>query len=263
LPYALSRFQTVRTTYGLIRSVERISPDAGPLHASLFPALDVAAAVQSLRQRAVFDKFSLPTQIVKELQNLAYTSRLKQRGNDRVFHYQDVVEGKLPDGSKAILASVIQAAEDSTVRRISEDPQVLAIVAAYLRYAPKQRDIRFLCSFVSNASSEERRRKGQTIDFHFDFHSYNFVYANYYISEVDETAGAHVMVEGSHKHKPLRWLMGSVRQSEAALRKHYGDDKVMTITGAAGFAFIQDSSCYHKAVAPLTRDRLMLQVRYF
>jgi hypothetical protein len=263
MPYVLGRFRAVRAGYSLIRSLEGKGADAGPLQPSIFPPLDIDATVKSIRERGVFDRFSLPGEIVKVLQNLASTSLLRHRWNKRVFHYQDIVEGKLPDGSAAILADVIGAADDPTVRLISEDPQVLAIVASYLGYRPKHRDIYFMCSFVCNALPVERRRKGQTIDFHFDVYNFNFVYANYYVSHVDHTAGPHVMIEGSHRQKPLHWLLGSSRQTEAALRQHYHADKFLTLTGPAGFAFIQDPSCYHKATVPLRKERMLLQVRYF
>jgi hypothetical protein len=262
MPYVLGRFQTVRAGYSLIRSLGDRCADVPPLQPSMFPPLDIVAAVESIRERGMFDKFSLPSEVVKELQHLVFTSLLKHRWGERVFQHRDVVGGKLPDNSPAILADVVGAADHPTVQRISEDPQVLEIVKSYLGYRPKRRDILYMCSFICDGLPEERRRRGQTIDFHYDVHSYNFVYANYYISAVDATTGPHVMIEGSHKRKPLRWLFGSARQTESVLRRRYRDDKFLTLTGPAGFAFIQDPSCYHKATVPLRKERMLLQVRY-
>jgi hypothetical protein len=261
MPYVLGRFRTVRTGYSVIRSLQD-RDGIVPLQPSIFPPLDINAAVKSIRARGIFDEFLLPIEAVNELRTLASRNLLKHRWGEREFHYRDVIGGKLPDNSPAILADVTGAVDDPTVRRISEDPQVLAIVKSYLGYRPKKRDIYYMCSFVCNGLPDERRRRGQTIDFHYDVHSYNFVYANYYVLPVDDTAGPHVMIEGSHNRKPLRWLLGSARQTESVLRHHYTEEKFLTLTGPAGFAFIQDPSCYHKATVPLKKERLLLQVRY-
>jgi hypothetical protein len=42
----------------------------------------------------------------------------------------------------------------------------------------------------------------------------------------------------------------------------YGRDAERVMEGAAGFGFLEDSSCYHKALPPLSGDRLILQLRY-
>jgi hypothetical protein len=70
------------------------------------------------------------------------------------------------------------------------------------------------------------------------------------------------MVLGSHNSKPLRWLFNSSRQTDEAIENHYGKEKVVCLEGAAGSGFVEDTSCYHKALAPLSAERLMLQVRY-
>jgi hypothetical protein len=139
----------------------------------------------------------------------------------------------------------------------------LSVVSGYLGYSPSAMTIRLMWSFASDFPPQVRRSAGQTVDYHFDVHSYNFVYANYYLTDTDARSGAHVMVLGSHRDKPFRWLLGSARQPDDAIVRHYGRDREWLIQGPAGYGFIQDSSCYHKALAPLERDRLMLQVRYF
>lgn len=94
-------------------------------------------------------------------------------------------------------------------------------------------------------------------------HAYNFVYVNIYLVDVDEHGGAHVMVLGSHDDKPTRWLLGSARRGDASIEVHYGQERIRTIVGPAGTGFIQDSSCYHKVLAPRDRDRIMLHIRYY
>ena len=123
--------------------------------------------------------------------------------------------------------------------------------------------MRVLKSFVSSATDDERRAASQTIDYHFDIHSYSFGYANFYLSDVYADSGAHVMVLGSHRDKPVPWLFDSSRRSDAEIEAHYPASRIRTITGPAGLGFLQDSSCYHKVLVPRHRNRTMLHVRYY
>jgi hypothetical protein len=71
------------------------------------------------------------------------------------------------------------------------------------------------------------------------------------------------MVLGSHSEKPAGWLFGSARRSDDEIGAHYAPDRVQVIEGGPGQGFLQDSSCYHKALAPKEADRLMLHIRYY
>ena len=54
-------------------------------------------------------------------------------------------------------------------------------------------------------------------------HDYNFIYANYYITDCDARSGAHAMILTSHRDKPISWLLGSVRKDREALMRYYGE----------------------------------------
>ena len=105
----------------------------------------------------------------------------------------------------------------------------------------------------------------QTVDFHFDLpgSQFTFFYASFYLSDVDENSGAHTMIRGSHRFKPFKMKLSRSRCSEEAINKAYGHEQEIIITGTAGTGFLEDASCYHRALAPTQRERLMLQIRYF
>jgi ectoine hydroxylase-related dioxygenase (phytanoyl-CoA dioxygenase family) len=149
------------------------------------------------------------------------------------------------------------------VANVVENKALDALVEQYLGYQIRGKDVLMWWSFASAMSPELRRARYQTIDFHFDVHALNFCYLHVYLTETDRSSGAHVLVKGSHRRKPIRWLFGSARQTDEAIATQYGDANIVTIEGPAGTAFLEDTSCYHKALAPSSHDRLMLQVRYF
>jgi hypothetical protein len=101
----------------------------------------------------------------------------------------------------------------------------------------------------------------QTVDYHFDVDGYSFIYANFYITAVDRDSGAHAYIRGSHKHKPWWMLLHSANQADNAVLEYFGKESEVVVEGAAGFGFLEDASCYHKALPPKTRERLMLQIR--
>jgi ectoine hydroxylase-related dioxygenase (phytanoyl-CoA dioxygenase family) len=100
------------------------------------------------------------------------------------------------------------------------------------------------------------------VRFHYDVHGFNFVYVNFYLSDTDRDSGAHVLIAGSHRDKSLRQLFGSARISDEAALRRYGAERVRIIEAKAGSGFFEDTACYHKALPPSARDRLMLQLRY-
>ena len=265
LSYILGRFVTVRHAYGTARHLAQLfsRDDMASRGQPLLHDIDIDAAVTALSEQAVYAPLQLPSDVVSAIHRFAIDGMCRRQERPPVFHAADVQHGRLPSGELVALADVLNADRDEAVSRVANEPSVLAIVARYLGYVPTRKDIRLIWSFVCDASLETRLKEGQTVVYHYDVHSYNFVYANYYITDVDANAGAHTMIVGSHTDKPSSWLLGSSQRSTDEIRAHYSRDREITLTGSAGFGFIQDASCYHRALAPVARNRLMLQIRYF
>lgn len=266
-PYAFGRFARVRRVYGRSMGLAQragLVPRTRPVRLeTLFPGLEPKALAAQMRERSAAFGLRLPEEVVSSLARAARSGTLRQWQTGRLFHAADVTDGRLPDGSAAVLADLHEASLLPEVQRVARDPLLIDTIGEYLGYVPMGYDPRILFSFAGDYSESERRFVGQTFEYHFDVHAYNFVYVNVYLVDVDEDAGAHVMVLGSHDDKPLRWLFGSAKRSDATIEIHYGQPRVLTIVGPAGTGFIQDSSCYHKILPPRRRDRIMLHIRYY
>jgi len=144
---------------------------------------------------------------------------------------------------------------------VQEDPLLLEVAARFLGGDPAAIETRLWWSFVTDASLDDRQAVSQTVYYHYDHHGYRFIYFNFYIMAVGPGAGPHVMIPGSHKRKPLAFLLSSTKQTDQAIERYYGVNSSMTIEGPAGLGFVQDTSCFHKATPPTTSDRLLLQIR--
>ncbi len=151
---------------------------------------------------------------------------------------------------------------DAAAGRLARDAALLAIARGHLGYAPRSVVARLYWSPTATLSDDERRDNGQTIDFHYEIERQPTLYLFFYLGDTDRGRGAHVVIDGSHRAKPLRLAWSATRQPEQALLAHYGPSRVVVLEGAAGFGFAEDPACFHKALPPLSGPRLVLQLRY-
>lgn len=266
--YILGRFYLSRAAFSCwMRCRQRLGGIRLPAMEGLVPSEIIRTnqprtAVEDLRKSALFEGISLPPAMVAEITEFAKQSELTVTGVQAPFRYTDVKNGRLSDGTFVALGHCENPTQCPAVCKIRDDRVLQAIVANYLGYIPRSGDIRLYWSFVGDATDQERRGMYQTIDYHYDVHDYNFCYVHIYLTDTDVHSGAHVMVLGSHRSKPVRWLLGSARQTDDAIKQHYGEKRVVCLEGKAGMGFIEDTSCFHKALAPVRQERLMLQIRY-
>lgn len=269
LHYALGRFETVRRGYSALRRLTPRSaarPPAGPplplpaLPNSLFVGVTPDSALRDLRRDSIALGFDLPPSTVAELVAFATNSPIRMRGGERFFHRHEVVDGRLDDGTPVVLATVPDPLDCTAVRRVCRDPLLMDSAAAFLGFRPSKIIPRLFWSFVADVSDDERRRLGQTIDWHYDVHDFHFCSAQFYLTDVDAGAGEHALVRGSHRGKSLRMLLGSANAREEDVFNRYPRDRILVVEGPAGTGFLEDTSCYHRALPPTRRERLMFQL---
>lgn len=262
--YALGRFPAVRRVHSR-RQARRFPVRAQePTDRSpeLLEARPLDEMLVGLQRDAYAPGLRLRPETVEHLLALATLSPCRANGlGEREFFTRDVVEGRL-GGEAVVLATVQGVAGDSVVQRVGELPEVRAAVAHYLGYEPQTCRPWLFWSYAGHYTEQERRAAGQTYFFHYDVFGYNFLYVNYYLTDVTRGRGAHVLVAGSHERKPLGMLLGSAIVDEQHVHSTYGPEAIRTIEGPAGTGFVEDTSCLHQATPPVTGDRLMLQFRY-
>lgn len=264
LHYALGRFETVRHIYSYVQSLVRPAETsaATPVGATMFPGLSVEQVVTSVRRNSVAYGLTLPDDVMADLVRFAEQAQCHDRTLPHRFRRSDVVDGHLADGTALVHGLIPSARECAAVRRIAGDPVLVRAAERFLGYRPRTMKPCMFWSFASPVSDDERRRRGQTIDWHFDVYDFNGFLANFYLTDVDADAGPHALVRGSHTGKRLRMLLGSARATDEAVLKNYGRDRISVIEGKAGTGFFEDAACYHRAIPPRTKDRLLLQIWY-
>lgn len=263
--YVFGRFHIVRQCYSFIKK-HFVKESCDTLlipnkNTTLFPNICVKQSVKDLKKNAVALGFNLPKQFISEIHQFAIQEKCLRSGDRKAFTFSEVKNGQLSDGNAAVLGFIENPLRCGAVYRIITDQILLKVCATYLGYNPTHIEPRLFWSFVTEESDNMRREKWQTTGYHFDVDGFNFIYVNFYITPVTRYSGAHVMMKYSHHRKPLRMLFHSAYQTDEAILKHFGSENEIIIEGPEGFGFVQDSSCYHKALAPITDNRLMLQLR--
>ena len=229
---------------------------------SLFPGLSIDAAVRDLRQRGFHAGLALPTDLVTALCRHADLAPCRRgSGDPERFQIGDIRDGHSPRGYVVAVADVDLAACQAA-ERVARDAALVEIARRYLGYAPRTVVARLYWSPTAALSDDERRANGQTIDFHYDIERHPTLYVFFYLGDTDRGRGAHVVIDGSHRGKPLRLAWSATRQPEQALLAHYGPSRVVVLEGPAGFGFAEDPACFHKALPPRSGPRLVLQLRY-
>lgn len=95
--------------------------------------------------------------------------------------------------------------------------------------------------------------------FHRDCDDWRFIKVFVYLTDVDEAAGPHVYVTGTHQDRCGMRLMP---YSDAEIAARYGQDEISSVTGPAGTAFAVDTRGIHKGLVPSLKPRLLMQIQY-
>jgi hypothetical protein len=95
--------------------------------------------------------------------------------------------------------------------------------------------------------------------FHFDRFDFKSLTLFIYLTDVDASSGAHVVIEGTHTNKRFSDLCRNILSDRVAHQK-FGD-RIKVILGPKGTMLFEETSSYHKASYGKT-DRLMLSIHY-
>lgn len=177
------------------------------------------------------------------------------------FYLKDlaVVEEKI--GKSLLLAQYFNVQDDPVVARLSKDPFMLSLAAAYLGVEPKLMSVNMWWTFPVNASAEDRSKHAHV--FHYDLDDIKFVKFFFYLTDVDSESGPHVFVRGSNREVRYKnTFLKSKRFTDEEVIASYGIENVVEVCGKAGSCLIEDTITLHKGVTPLRHPRLLLQFEF-
>jgi hypothetical protein len=274
LMVTISRFKTVPLLKSFfvqpqIIEIKKATP-------SLFD-IEVDDAVESLKKDSFSLGLKLPESIFQEILQFANSTDCYGNGEHHFgFSYieKEKAEAKCEKSFRRgdyFNSNLLCPA----IKKLAKDPKLLEIATKYLGRTPvhtgsrlwwlfslKEQDQYLLLEKMRFLSLQESTREGAYF-FHYDLDDYQFLKFFFYLTDVDVHSGAHVCVRGSHKKKKLAHLLSFFRRSsDQEIAGYYGAENVVPICGEAGFGFAEDTFCFHKAMIPTRKDRLMLQIQF-
>jgi hypothetical protein len=142
-------------------------------------------------------------------------------------------------------------------------PDILSLVTEYFGGAPYLSACVGWWSTSNHVASDSARQNAQM--FHFDMDRIKWLKLFFYINDVSEQNGPHIFVEGSHRSgnqpKAIR-RKGYQRILDQEIARFYPPEKVKSIVGPAGTAFLADTRGYHKGLTPVKGERLVFVIEF-
>ncbi|MGB3638748.1 MAG: hypothetical protein WBA39_14415 [Rivularia sp. (in: cyanobacteria)] len=266
---SLGRFKIVRRGYSIFQSqLQRFNPEfyqerLNISTISVVSSVEVNKCVDNVRETGVHLGLQLNAEDVKKIRSFADLNICTEPKQNDYFFVSDIFFGRLNGTDREVMRGLVSNIEKCpSVDKIVRDATLIKIARKYLGYYPTLITRHLTWSFASDLDENETQKLYPPTNFHYDVAGLNFVTASFFITDVDENTGPHIMIEKSHNRKPLQMLFRSNIQKEADVWRYYNRSEELTITGKAGFGFFQDPSCIHRLKLPRNGNRLILQIRY-
>ena len=153
--------------------------------------------------------------------------------------------------------------------KLACDPNIVAAIQAYIGCTPTISGFQIWHTFPGYVDIPAE-------NFHRDRDCFRFIKLFVYLSDVDAGAGPHQYVQLSHNPEALqeyvksrgmnidlmRLFKGNSRDLKLAEIESIFGPNVLTITGAAGSAFLEDTYGLHRGTRPTTSPRMIFSVTY-
>jgi hypothetical protein len=245
-------------------TAKRYSKPVTAARPSVFGDISAEAAAKSLKQDGIFAGLQIPPEIHGEIRSFAEETPCFGNFNRKLeFRAKDHAEAEKRFGRPLLSGHHFERCLDSPgVRTIQNDPLLIDIARHYLGAQARLITTRIWWSFPTKAS-EADRSLASLDKFHFDLDDWRMIKFFFNLVDVDERTGPHVFVKGSHNRRKVKHqctlLVGHPADE---VLDYYGKESAVTLTGKAGYGFVEDPFGFHMGTVPETRPRLMMEVGF-
>jgi hypothetical protein len=260
----LARIEWIRNVISFLYKLQSKSYTIDSGQDSVFTDINVDQMVSSINTDSYVAGINLPSEVIQEILNYAHSSPCYAERNPNLsFRYHQKEQAEASLGRQIRLGSYFHGQGCAAIRKLENDPKLLAIAAKFLGTAPVHVATELWWSFPVAGTSFEQLKAAQV--FHYDLDDYRFIKFFFYLTDVDYTNGPHVLLRGSHKNKKLTHQLLGVRcasTDDQEILDCYGTENLVTVCGPAGLGFAEDSTCFHKGSLPAENERLLLQIEF-
>jgi hypothetical protein len=262
LIFTFGRFVVVRRLLHAL-SGRTVPAEAG--RPSLFSNIAVDQVVESLREDGIHLGIHLPEECRNAIYRFATTNVCYGAFDRRcAFLADDREQAERAFGRRFLVGHFLDAIERCPeIRALQRDPVLEGIAARYLGVAPVPIATRLWWSFPSQGALDRELRQAAQDRLHPDINDWRSVKFFFYLTDVDEGAGAHVFVRRTHRRRRLRHQFALFAgHTRASLVEAYGEGSFMTVCGQAGFGFVEDPFAFHTGTVVKHTRRLILQIEF-
>lgn len=260
----LARIEVIRNGVSSLYKFLRPSYEMSQETNSILHNINVDTLVSGIRTDSYAPGINLPQAVIQEILEYAKSAPCyADRNSAASFYYREKTQAETSLGRKIRLGSYFHAQGCAAVRKLENDPAILAIAAKYLGAPPLHIASELWWSFPVEGTPVEQLKAAQV--FHYDLDDYRFIKFFFYLTDVDLSSGPHILIRGSHKNKKLSHQILGVRcasKPDEEIVNCYGAENLVTICGSAGLGFAEDATCFHKGTLPTQKERLLLQIEF-
>lgn len=241
--------------------MDRGIPVRRDVRSTVFPQLSIDDVERALRRDGIArGGFQLPAPMLAEIR--AFADQAPRFGNlNRTWGFRAGERAIAEERAKTSFAvgHYFNLYSCPSIRALQEDPFFDELAKRYI--GPHGRLLRtHMWWSYPNTSADAQRQFAQ--QFHFDLDDYRFFKLFFYITPVDQGAGPHVYVAGTHRNKAIRHKWPMRRLTDEDVHGEYPSPCFITLTGAAGEGFLEDTHGIHKGTPPTTGERLLLELEF-
>ncbi|AZO31658.1 MULTISPECIES: hypothetical protein [unclassified Mesorhizobium] len=232
---------------------------------TIFTGIERGVVVEALRSDGLFSGFMLPPAIHEEI--AAFAQRTPCFGNfDRRLEF---MPGEHDEAEKRFGRSLLSGhyferiLDCPAALAIQKDPLLLDVARHYLGGQAKLITTRVWWSFPTGKASNADKNLASLGKYHFDLDDWRMLKFFFYLKPCDAGTGPHVYVRGSHRRRALKHqLTLLVGHAADEVLDVYGQQSPVTLTGEAGFGFVEDPFGFHMGTVPAHTPRLMMEIGF-
>ncbi|ESY95532.1 hypothetical protein NKI77_13760 [Mesorhizobium opportunistum] len=232
---------------------------------TMFAGVNCHDVVDALRMDGLFPGLVLPTMVAEDVAAFARCTPCFGNFDRRLeFMPAEHVEAEARFGRPLLSGHYFERILGcNSAVAIQNDPLLMDIAAHYLGGQATLITTRVWWSFPTGQASDADKNQASLGKYHFDLDDWRMLKFFFYLVPVDEGTGPHVYVRGSHDRRALKHQLTLVVGHPAQeILDVYGKQSPVTLTGEAGFGFVEDPFGFHMGTVPAHRPRLMMEVGF-
>lgn len=149
--------------------------------------------------------------------------------------------------------------EEGLLRAIFDQTEINEIASQYLDLSMDEMCFSATIDSLTKISVERKLKNhyDDALEYHRDIDSLKFVKAFVYLNDIEVGCGHHEVFLNSHRDIPIEMRVIQ-RESQNTIFKKMPKCNLLQVVGKSGFAWVENTTTFHRGTIPTVGDRLIL-----